>query len=118
MCLINIGTLAECKDAPKRECYSIFAVFVKKSKGQPRQKPLSIVRMNRTYKGNRKTSGDQNNDTETSPTVGVTKNVRVVGQKIAKRGKRERELGRSVGERREKRMPKKKLDRPQARRAQ
>jgi hypothetical protein len=64
--------------------------------------------MNRTYKGNRKTSGDQNNDTETSPTVGVTKNVRVVGQKIAKGGKRASELERGVGGEDKKRMPKKK----------
>ncbi len=70
--------------------------------------------MNRTYKGNRKTSGDQNNDTETSPTVGVTKNVRVVGQKIAKGGKQARGLERSVGEK-TKRMPKKNLDQPWAR---
>jgi len=69
-----------------------------KSKGQPRQKPLSIALMNnRTYKGNRKTSGDQNNDTEASPTVSNGYGKRAGGKTKDSKEDGERGLEQSVG---------------------
>jgi hypothetical protein len=53
---------------------------------------------NRTYKGNRKTSGDQNNDTEASPIVSNGYGKRASGKtKDSKEKDGERGLEQSVG---------------------
>jgi len=63
----NIGSSAECIDAPKRDT-AIHAVFVTGPKASLGSNPSAVPGIG-TYKGNRKHLATKNNDTETSPTV-------------------------------------------------